>query len=124
MASHYEDLEVWKEAIALVKMIYELTYAFPKEEMFGLTSQIRRSATSIPSNIAEGQQRDTLKDYLRYLSIAMGSHGELKTQLIIASELGYIQSNEFGRILLQSDKVGRMLRRLQQALKTKLELTP
>ena len=80
----HKDLDVWKESILLVKDIYEISSNFPKEEIYGLTLQIRRNATSIPSNIAEGAARNTKKEFLKFLYIALGSLSELETQLIIA----------------------------------------
>ncbi len=87
---HHKDLEAWKKSIELVTEIYKLTQNFPEEERFGLSSQIRRAAISIPSNIAEGCARSTDKDTLRFLDIALGSCAELETQLIIAESLGFI----------------------------------
>ncbi len=96
----YKDLIVWQKSMELVKEIYLLTESFPKEEIFGLTSQIRRCAVSIPSNIAEGKLRGTDAQFKQFLSIAYGSGGELETQLLIAQSLpktgtlSYIKANE------------------------------
>lgn len=87
----YKSLIVWQKSIVLVKKIYYLTASFPSDEKFGLTSQMRRAAVSIPSNIAEGQARRTTGDYVRFVSTAEGSLAELDTQLIIAIELGYLE---------------------------------
>lgn len=87
----HRDLDVWKNGIELVKKIYILTKDFPKEEIYTLTSQIRRSAISIPSNIAEGAARNSKKEFIQFLYIALGSAAELETQLIVAKELGYIK---------------------------------
>ncbi len=89
----YNDLIAWQKAIELVRDVYKATQGFPKEEMYGLTSQIRRSAVSIPSNIAEGQARNTKGEFIQFLGIARGSIAELDTQVIISSQLGYL-SNE------------------------------
>jgi four helix bundle protein len=89
----HQDLLAWQEAIALVKDIYRLTSGFPREELLVLTSQMRRAAISIPSNIAEGAARSGPKEFLRFLSIARGSLSELDTQLMIAAELGYLEGN-------------------------------
>jgi four helix bundle protein len=89
----HKDLDVWKESILVVKDIYEISSNFPKEEIYGLTLQIRRSATSIPSNIAEGAARNTKKEFLQFLYIALGSLSELEMQLIIAKELDYLKSS-------------------------------
>src|SRR3989344_4645181 len=83
----YKDLIVWKKSMMLVKDIYLSSNVFPKSEQFGLTSQMRRAAISIPSNIAEGFQRRTIGDYLQFLSIAVGSSAELETQVILAKEI-------------------------------------
>ena len=91
---HHRNLEAWKEAIDFVTEIYTLTREFPKEELWGLTSQIRRASISIPSNIAEGCGRTTPKETARFMDIALGSIAELETQLIIAQNLGYIDSEE------------------------------
>lgn len=89
MKSH-EDLKVWQESMTLVENVYALTASFPKEEVYGLTSQIRRSAVSVPSNIAEGAGRQSKAEWIRFLFIAQGSLSELDTQLKIAQRLNYI----------------------------------
>ena len=89
---HYK-LEAWKEAMALVSMTYRASQNFPKEEVYGLTSQIRRTAISIPSNIAEGAARHGPKEFAQFLSISMGSISELETQLLIAVDLGYLDKD-------------------------------
>ena len=89
---YHSDLEAWKESIELVKLIYKTTEKFPKNELFGLTSQSRRAAISIPSNIAEGNARFSPKESMRFMDIALGSLAELETQIIIAKELNYIES--------------------------------
>ena len=89
---YHSDLEAWKESINLVKVIYKITEKFPKSELFGLTSQARRAAVSIPSNIAVGNARYSPKESLRFMDIALGSLAELETQLIIAKELNYLES--------------------------------
>lgn len=99
---HHRDLEAWKEAIQFVTDIYKATCNFPKEEMWGLTSQIRRASVSIPSNIAEGCTRSSIKDTLRFLDIALGSIAEVETQLLIAQNLDYLNTD----LLLQ--KLGKI----------------
>ncbi|WP_164126556.1 four helix bundle protein [Sphingobacterium luzhongxinii] len=89
MKSH-EDLKVWQESMTLVEKVYALTASFPKEEVYGLTSQIRRSAVSVPSNIAEGAGRQSKAEWIRFLFIAQGSLSELDTQLKIEQRLNYI----------------------------------
>jgi len=91
---YYKDMEVWKEAMELVTYIYQITKTFPKEEVFGLVSQIRRCVVSVPSNIAEGIVKHSDKETLRYLDIAVGSLAELDTQMLIAINLGYINDYE------------------------------
>ncbi len=91
---HYKQLEVWKKSIELVKQIYMISEKFPKQEIYGLTSQIRRAAISIPSNIAESSNRYSNKDKKRFIEIALGSLAEVETQLILAKELNYISDIE------------------------------
>ena len=86
---HYR-LDAWKEAMTLVSFVYKVSQTFPKEEIYGLTSQLRRSAISVPSNIAEGAARHGSKEFAQFLSISMGSISELETQLLIAVDLGYL----------------------------------
>ena len=89
---HYR-LDAWKEAMALVSLAYRVSQEFPKEEIYGLTSQLRRSAVSVPSNIAEGAARHGSKEFAQFLSISMGSISELETQLLIAVDLGYLDKD-------------------------------
>ncbi|OGG86591.1 hypothetical protein A3B87_01970 [Candidatus Kuenenbacteria bacterium RIFCSPHIGHO2_02_FULL_39_13] len=91
----YKDLIVWQKAMELVVEIYKLTESFPKEELYGLTSQIRRSVISIPSNIAEGSRRVSRKDFRNFLMIAYGSGAELETQIEIAKKLAFTRMSEF-----------------------------
>jgi four helix bundle protein len=93
----HKDLNVWKEAMSLVKQVYSLTKDFPKEEVHGLVSQMRRAAVSIPSNIAEGAARDSRKEFARFLYISLGSLTELETQLLLSEELGFARSSEMGK---------------------------
>ena len=92
MKSH-KDLEVWKRSVELVKTIYELTKSFPKEELYGITNQIRRSAVSIPSNIAEGAARNYNKEFIQFLYIAIGSIAELETQIIFNEKLSFLSKD-------------------------------
>lgn len=94
MERRHIRMDVWKDAVALVHQVYEFSAAFPQDERFGLISQMRRSAISVPSNIAEGAARGSDKDFLRFLYIARGSLAELETQIIIATQLGYINKQE------------------------------
>ncbi len=96
----YSDLTVWKDSIEFVTKIYKVTESFPKSELYGLTSQIRRSAVSIPSNIAEGASRKSHKEFSQFLSIALGSLAELDTQLIIAKNLSYLEEQLYNELYL------------------------
>ena len=89
--SGHKDLNAWKKSMQFVLDVYSITNNFPKEEIYGLTSQIRRSAVSVPSNIAEGVARDSQKEFCHFLYVALGSLAELETQLIIAQKLEYVQ---------------------------------
>ncbi|MEE9910711.1 MAG: four helix bundle protein [Deltaproteobacteria bacterium] len=113
----YKELEVWKKGISLVLKIYEITKIFPKEERYALTDQIKRAAVSIPSNIAEGASRNTTKEFVQFLYIALGSASELETQIIIAEKLGYIKSEQ----VLHSEitAIRKMLNALITTLKKK-----
>ena len=115
MKRAHHDLKAWQEAMLLVKMIYESTNSFPAEENFGLKSQIRRAAVSIPSNIAEGAARTGSKEFLQFLSISRGSLSEVETQLLIAKDLGYIKNAD--NILTQIDKVFALLGGLINSLR-------
>ncbi|NLO19068.1 MAG: four helix bundle protein [Ignavibacteria bacterium] len=116
----YRDLNVWKEAMNLVTNVYKLTQIFPREELYGLTSQMRRAAVSIPSNIAEGHQRNSTKEYIHFLSIARGSIAELETQLMIAEQLNYIQISKLESIMELTQKTGNLLGALMKALGRKI----
>jgi four helix bundle protein len=94
MGRKHHELRAWQEAMSLVKDIYTITASFPKEEIYALTSQMRRAAISIPSNIAEGAARTGDREFLQFLSISRGSLSELETQLMIAKELGYLLSSD------------------------------
>ena len=102
----FRNLLIWQKSMQLVTKIYKITRQFPKEELFGLTSQIRRSAISVPSNIAEGSGRDGINDYLKFLNIAISSLFELQTQIEIAKNIEYLPENEF-EIQTQIEKIGR-----------------
>jgi len=91
---NHMDLDVWKNSMNLVERIYKLSSQFPKEEIYGLTSQIRRASVSIPSNIAEGSARNSNKEFIQFLYISLGSTAEVETQLLIAQRLNYVQAIE------------------------------
>lgn len=116
----YRDLRVWQSAMDMAQSIYKITGQFPPSEIYGLSSQMRRAAISVPSNIAEGHARDSTKEYLRFISVAMGSLAELETQVMLSERLKYFDEEVFNKSLEQTSEVGRMLRGLQQALKAKL----
>jgi four helix bundle protein len=115
----HEDLDVWKRAVELVVSVYAETKEFPSDERFGLTSQIRRAAVSIPANIAEGAARKSDKENLQFLSIAQGSCSELETELLIASKLGYLETGAFESLRNESSNIGRMLIGLSRYLESK-----
>lgn len=112
----FKDLKIWQKGIEIVSDTYILTKKFPKEELFSLTSQLRRSAISIPSNIAEGFKRFHNKEYKQFLFIALGSCAELETQIIIAKELKYINENEEVKLVEKLDHVCRMTSNLIKKL--------
>lgn len=112
----FRDLKIWREGIILVKETYELTSGFPKEELYGLSSQMRRAAVSIPSNIAEGFRRKHNKEYKQFLNISLGSLAELETQIVIAEELKYIVANKEKQITEKIDYICRMIVNLQKKL--------
>ena len=108
-AKGYEQLNVWQKAMDLTVEIYGITKQFPKEELYGITNQMRRAAVSIPSNIAEGHSRNSSKEFLKFLSIAKGSNAELFTQLLICERVGYISPNNLQPIKQLSQEIARML---------------
>jgi four helix bundle protein len=112
----YRDLKVWQEGMSLAKASYLLTRAFPTEELFGMTSQIRRAAASIPANVAEGYRRDSTGDYVHFLRIAQGSLKELETHLLLACDVGVCSTECVTAMLTQADMLGRMFRSLIRTL--------
>lgn len=117
MVQGYKELIVWQKSMTLVQEVYLLTRAFPKEEMFGLTSQIRRSAVSIPSNIAEGRSRRTRKDFSQFLAIALGSAAELETQLLIAKSLTYGDASRYSTLEIEVNEIMKILNKMISNLK-------
>ncbi len=113
----FRDLEIWKRGIAIVEDIYSSTRTFPKEELFGLTAQIRKSAVSIPSNIAEGFARSSNKEFRQFLFFALGSCAEATTQLIIASKLKYINENKGKDLVEKINILSKMTMSLIKKLK-------
>jgi four helix bundle protein len=116
----YRQLITWQKSMELVKYVYELTAKFPREELYGLTSQIRRAAVSVPSNIAEGQGRNSTKEFPHHISIAYGSLMETETQGLISQMLGYITAEETNLLLEKSAEVGRLKNRKLNSLERKL----
>lgn len=114
----YKDLVVWQRSMELVVAVYELTEQFPKSEMYGLTSQMRRSAVSIPSNIAEGRKRGSKKDYHHFLIIAYGSGAELETQIEIVKRLPFSKELNFTKVDGLLDEVMRMLNKITNQLRS------
>ena len=113
----YKDLVAWQKSMDLVTAVYRASQGFPKEEIFGLVSQIRRSAVSVPSNIAEGHARTSRKEFQYFLSNARGSLAELETQLTIAHQRAYIDETRINQLLDRLGEVGRILNGLLTALK-------
>lgn len=116
----YRDLEVWQKAMDLVVVCYEMTKKFPKNELYGLASQLQRAAVSVPANIAEGRQRQHSKEFIQHLSIANGSLAEMETHILIAGRLNYIEDDQVDQILQKSAEVGRMLNGLRRSIEKKL----
>jgi len=116
--SSYRDLRIWQEAIDLALTVYRLTLSFPKHELYGLTSQMRRAAVSIPSNIAEGKGRGSDRDFGRFLFQARGSLLELQTQTVIARRLQYISEENTKTLTHATDALGRGLNGLIQAVRS------
>lgn len=116
----YRELEVWQKAMDLAVACYAVTKTFPKEELYGLTSQIRRSATSIAANIAEGQGRQSTKEFMNFLSIARGSLKELETHLILSQRLALMPQTTLDKLLQDSDTISRMLAGLRKTLERRL----
>jgi four helix bundle protein len=112
----YKDLLVWQKSMRLAVDLYKLTKPFPNEEKFGLVSQMRRCAVSIPSNIAEGHAREGAGEFQHSISIAMGSVAELETQIILSADLEYMQGTSRDQLLTELDAIGRMLRGLHKSL--------
>ncbi|WP_297021229.1 four helix bundle protein [uncultured Dialister sp.] len=105
----YKDLIVWQKSRALVRLIYILTKKLPRDELFGLTNQIRRAVVSIPSNIAEGYSRGSNKEFIHFLRIAKGSAAEVETQLILCADLGYLSPDEIKEAISLYNEIIRML---------------
>ena len=120
---NYRDLDVWKRSMGLVVDVYTITRDFPRSELYGLTNQIRRAASSVPSNIAEGNGRLYRKEYAHHVSIARGSISELSTYLEIAQRLGHVTPAQVAPLLKQAEDISRMLLMLMRALEKSVRPT-
>jgi four helix bundle protein len=117
-ATNYRDLIAWQKAMTLVELVYTATRRFPDDERYGLSSQIRRPAVSVPSNIAEGQGRRSKKEFTQFLSVAHGSLREVETQALIAQRLGYTDDASVASILDSAAEVGRLITGLINSLES------
>ena len=113
---NFRELVVWQKGMSLAKMCYQVTVSFPKSELFGMTSQIRRAAVSVPANIAEGNARAHTKEYLHHLSVAKGSLAELETHLILSKEIGILTNPDMEKCMSLIDEISRMLTSLRFSL--------
>lgn len=113
---NYRDLIVWQKSIDLVTTVYEITKLFPKEEVYGLTSQLRRAVISIPSNIAEGEGRESKKEFFQFLSIAYGSLREVETQILIAERIKYIDESVCNALIEKCSEIGKLINGLKKSL--------
>jgi|SRR2546422_2496678 len=117
MVSHHGELEVWKKAHRFALDVYRATQKFPREEMYGLTAQLRRAAVAIAANIAEGGARQSRKEFLRFCYIARGSASESDYLLLVSRDLGILSATEFGKLNPEAGSIGRMLTTLIKALR-------
>ena len=123
MLKNYKELKVWQKSYQLCLEVYKVTREFPKEERYGLISQIRRSAVSVPSNTAEGYGRKTTPEYIQFLYVAYGSNCELETQILLSGDLGYIKAEESKKLQKDIGEIERMLKALIKSLQNH-HLTP
>src|SRR5688500_18538505 len=114
--THYRELMAWQKSMDLVEAVYRLSRSFPREEMFGLTTQIRRAAVSIPSNIAEGQGRRVGGEFAHHLRIGNGSRQEVETQALISVRLGFATEQDAEPVLLLGEEVGRIMAGLHRSI--------
>jgi four helix bundle protein len=115
----YRDLRVWRESMTLAELCYRLTRSFPKEETFGLSSQIRRSAASVPANIAEGHGRENTRTFVQHLRIAQGSLKETETHFLLAQRVGLLPQTDTDAVMAQCETIGKMLRSLIRSMQKK-----
>jgi four helix bundle protein len=117
----HENLNLWKKALEFVVDIYRVTEQFPRDEKFGLTSQLRRASVSIVANVAEGAARRSAKEFRQFLAHSQGSASEVDTELVISHRLAYLKNSDYERLTEELDHIGRMITRLSQSLtKTKV----
>ena len=116
MPRTHKDLDVWKKSIGFVTSVYRITKTYPKDELYGLISQIRRASVSIPSNIAEGAVRKGKKEFIQFLYIALSSASEVDTQLIISKNLEYINADEYEELLIELNSISKMIQGLIKSL--------
>jgi four helix bundle protein len=114
--SSYRDLRVWQQAMTLAERCYRLTSSFPRDELFGLTSQIRRAAASIPANVAEGHGRENTGNFIQHLRVSQGSLKELETHLLLAQRVGLLGVADLDPVLAQCESLGKMVRALIRSL--------
>jgi four helix bundle protein len=117
MGKPHHKLDVWKRSLRFVTNIYKMTSKFPNEEKFGLVSQMRRAAVSVPSNISEGAARNSRKEFINFLHIAQGSVAELETQILISRNLGFVEPKKVEPLLKELDEISKMIIGLQRSLK-------
>jgi len=115
-AKNYRDLIAWQRAMDLVEVVYGLAKRFPQDELYGLTSQVRRAAVSVPSNIAEGEGRNSPNDFARFLAMALGSLREVETQLFIAVRLNYLTNDDITIAIKLCEETGRIINGLKRNL--------
>ena len=118
----FQDLEVWREAMDLSEKTYRLTWTFPRRETYGLASQLQRASVSIPSNIAEGRTRGSLREYSQFISIARGSLAEVRTQLILAQRLEYVTADIASEIGRDAERLAKRLNALRNSLQKRSEI--
>ena len=119
MSKGYKNLDVWNDAYELSLIIYNQTKSYPKEEIYDITKQLRNASTSIVANIAEGYGRNSIKDYIRFVSISIGSCNELEVFLMLSNDLDYISDEKFNELIKRQPKISKMLHGLRIALERK-----
>ncbi len=124
MIKDFKDLIVWQKGMELAEEVYRLVRILPKEELFGLSDQMKRAAISIPSNIAEGYGRNSTKEYIRFLAIAKGSKAELETQLLLSVKVNYLNNADIKTAINLINEIGKIINTIQKKLSTKLTPKP